>query len=175
MPVGGSRHYDGGGLGAEAGWKCPSCGTENQGPLAQGCALCGAGKPGRHIGREAPPPAMPPTPPPEPDPPPTVRQGDVATYWAETHPDVSVEYAYRAGYYEGVRAAREAQRPAAAPTADGERQEKIARTIIAALSYFADHVLPQAPHEVASGEWCSVDEVRSLIQSLTTTGEVAHA
>jgi hypothetical protein len=51
---------------------------------------------------------------------------------------------------------------------------KVARTIVAALEYFADQILRAAPPEVESGEWCSIDEVRTLIQQLTTTGEVVH-
>jgi isopentenyldiphosphate isomerase len=52
---------------------------------------------------------------------------------------------------------------------------KVIRTILAALSYFADQVLHSAPDEVERGEWCSVEEVHTLIQQLATTGEVAHA
>jgi hypothetical protein len=165
MPVGGSRHYDGGGLGQEAGWKCPSCGGENAGPIAQGCTRCGAGTPGRHIGRDAPPPA-----PSEPE----LRQGDIATVWAETHPGVSVEEAYRAGYLDGVRAVRALPPPHRAAEPPLDPQTKIARTIVAALGYFADQILSGAPPEVESGEWCSVAEVRTLIHQLTTTGEVVH-
>ena len=168
--VGGSRHYVGGGLGVESGWKCPACGAENAGAIAQGCSHCGSGQPGVHGepppsrgargGRATPPP-------PEPE----ARQDDVATWWAEQHPDASVEEAYRAGYEAGVQAVRAAARPVA-PGAQGN--EKIARTIIAALDYFADHVLRQAPQEVATGEWCSVDEVHALIEQLAQTGGV-HA
>src|SRR5262245_43780222 len=162
--VGGNRHYIGGGLGNEAGWKCPSCGSENMGPIAQGCQLCGAGKPGARA--EAPP--APPR-----DAPPAARQGDVATYWAAEHPGATVAEAYRAGSLDGTRAAR-ATAQQQAPAVAFSPETKIARTIVAALEYFADQVLRDAPQEVESGEWCSVEEVRALIQQLTTTGEVVH-
>jgi hypothetical protein len=154
-PVGGSRHYVGGGLGNESGWKCPSCGAENGGPIAGGCQLCGAGKPGV---RAEPPPAPPE--PPDDDPPVMGGHADHATAWAAHHPYSSVADAYRAGYLDGLQAARGAQERVMPP------ELKIARTLIAALEYFADQVLRQAPQEVQSGEWCSVEEVQTLIQQL---------
>jgi len=176
-PVGGSRHYDGGGLGMEAGWNCPSCGNENGGPIAQGCVVCGAGKPGRHIGREQSVPPEPAAPPPPAPPPVDQEQLGVFDRWALSHQEATLEEAFTAGYIEGVRAMRReqlAQRPRAT---EGplDPESKIARTIVAALGYFTDQILSQAPPEVASGEWCSVEEVRNLIHQLTTTGEVAHA
>jgi hypothetical protein len=174
MPVGGSRHYDGGGLGMEGIWKCPSCGADNDGPLASGCTRCGAGKPGRHIGREAP--APPPPPPPEPpaeDEPEVEEHLGVFDRWALSHPKATLEEAFTAGYIEGTRDT--ARRLAPRPPLATDRDAKVIRTIVAALDYFADQVLRRAPAEVDTGEWCSVDEVRSLITQLTTTGEVVHA
>lgn len=171
MPVGGSRHYDGGGLGMEGIWKCPSCGQENEGPLAQGCTRCGAGKPGRHVGRQAPPP--PPEPPAEDA---EVEHLGTLDRWLLSHPKATLEEAYTAGYFEGVKDTRREQLAAQPPQEPGlDPQGKVARTIIAALSFFADQVLRQAPPEVETGEWCSVAEVRSLIQQLAATGEVVHA
>jgi hypothetical protein len=173
MPVGGSRHYQGGGLGAEMAWDCPSCGVENTGPLTQGCVHCGAGRPGRHVG-QAPPPPAPPTPPAA-APPDGAEQLSLFGHWAMQHPQATLEDAFTAGYVEGVREARRAAlaaQPPAEPVLDP--QGKVARTIVAALAYFADQVLRAAPQEVESGEWCSVDEVRALIHQLTTTGDVLH-
>lgn len=48
--VGGSRHYTGQGLGTVVSWKCPRCANENTGDIQQGCANCGAGKPGEFKG-----------------------------------------------------------------------------------------------------------------------------
>lgn len=41
-----------------------------------------------------------------------------------------------------------------------------ARTILAALRLFRDQVLVEATEEIASGEWCTVEEVDQLIQQL---------
>lgn len=49
IAAGGGRHYKGRGLGALQAWKCVSCGTENGGPLKDGCVSCGAGKPGTQV------------------------------------------------------------------------------------------------------------------------------
>jgi hypothetical protein len=161
----GSRHYVGSGLG-EATWRCPSCGAENAGPLAQGCQLCGAGKPGRRVvdrdGEAAPPPPPPP--------PATVHtEHTVATDWLARHPEATLEQAFTAGYVEGVRAARQAEqarRPAPAPEETFTPEDKITRTIIAALALFRDQILAGDPEEVASGEWCSGAEVTRLIEQL---------
>jgi hypothetical protein len=173
--VGGSRHYTGGGLGAETGWKCPSCGAENTGPIAQGCQLCGAGKPGQ---RAADPP---PPPPPRAE---ALKQDveqdvDEATAWVKAHPRASITDAYTAGYVEGFRAARrqlldqqEQQRADSAFAPEG----KVGRTMIAALELFRDQILASQPEEVQSGEWLSAHEVSQLIQQLQQQlREVAHA
>lgn len=160
--VGGSRHYGGAGLGQEGMWHCPSCGADNAGPISQGCQLCGAGRPGTKFSD---PPPAPPTP--------TVTlgrevgHGDVADTWAETHPEATVSDAYRAGYQEGVRAARRAlaQSPAAEPVYSPEGRQ--ARTLIAALSLFRDQLLQGEPDEVKSGEWCSALEVTQMIGQLS--------
>lgn len=49
--VGGPRHYEGPTLGTVGVWKCPACGTENSGPLEDGCGSCGSGtQKARHVG-----------------------------------------------------------------------------------------------------------------------------
>lgn len=183
-PVGGPRHYVGGGLGQEGGWDCPSCGSENMGPIAQGCVACGAGRPGRHVGMSPPPPPAAPdeitTPPATVGPEPEVRRRDLATIWAEEHPDADREEGFRAGFLEGVRQARMAQlreqqaldqqpqptRPAVPYVAD----DMIQRTVLAALEHFRDHVLVSDPEETTTGEWLTQHQVTALIAQMR--GEV---
>jgi hypothetical protein len=167
-PVGGSRHYQGAGLGQIGIWACPTCGEDNEGPMPQGCIHCGAGKP-----VVAPPP--PPTPPVPrvsertPDDPTyddrRVEQGDVADHWARQHVDVSIAEAYRAGYIAGLRAARAAQEPLpqdVPPVPDA----KTYRTLVAALAHFRDQILLGTPEEVTSGEWLTAEEATTVIQQL---------
>ena len=189
MPVGGSRHYDGGGLGPIGIWHCPTCGEDNAGPMAEGCTACGAGRPGRHIG-------VPPPPAPardldlaserEPEasdqlPPPRPAQPrDIATEWAEQHPDVTAEQAYRAGFLEGVQRARlefqqfqaqqQAKQQAERPLAGFVADDMIQRTIIAALELFRDQVLTGDPEETTTGEWLTAHQVTALIAQMK--GEV---
>lgn len=165
--VGGSRHYDGGGLGDERGWKCPGCGAVNLGLIKYGCDACGAGAPG-HKGE---PPPAPPRLDPEVE---QVEQGDVADYWARTHPEASVAEAYRQGYAEGVRAARQAEpAPPQTPATPVGPDATIARTVVAALELFRDQILVGNPEEVQSGEWLSADQVTAFIQQILQT-EAAH-
>jgi len=162
MPVGGSRFYGGAGLGQEGIWGCPSCGEDNTGPISQGCVHCGAGRPGH----KAAPPPPPPAPPEVPEAPePQVVQGDVADYWASRHADVSIAEAYRAGYLDGVQAARAAARQAPSEVRYIPDQ-KINRTIIAALTLFKEQVLVHEPDEIDNGEWLSVAEVDLLLRRL---------
>lgn len=194
MPVGGSRHYDGGGLGPIGVWHCPTCGEDNAGPMAEGCAVCGAGRPGRHIG--VPPPQAPtaladddlprvserePDDPtyqqPRPRP---VEERDIATEWAREHSDVTVEQAYRAGFLEGVRRARQefdqflaqkaAQQQPERPLAGYVADDMIQRTIVAALELFRDQVLTGDPEETTTGEWLTAHQVTALIAQMK--GEV---
>lgn len=168
-PVGGSRHYVGGGLGPETTWACPSCGEDNQGPLAAGCVHCGAGKPGRHIGTQPPPPPTLDTETPEdqePAPPPL----NPAQQWTVEHPEASLEEAFTAGFVEGVRQARQAERPAAPPELDPAYV--VNRTLVAALALFRDQVLLANPEEVTTGEWLSAQQVTALMRQIS--GEVVH-
>jgi len=164
-PAGGSRFYQGPGLG-EAMWACPSCGAENQGPIAGGCAVCGAGDPK----------AAPPPPPPDLEPP-QVAQGDMADYWAAKHPDATIADAYRAGYLEAQQhwAQRQQQPPTgvASGAAGFSPEGKVGRTIVAALMVFRDQVLATDPEEITSGEWLSVAEVTQLIRQINQ--QVQHA
>jgi hypothetical protein len=176
MPVGGSRHYVGGGLGSESGWRCPACGGENAGPIAQGCALCGSGRPGRHV--DEPPPLPPAAEPEEPDPvsPPGFER------WRQQHPGATLEDAFTAGYLLGVREAigkERAQLEGVRPPIERpfNPEHKITRTIIAALDHFRAWVLTGAQEEILNGEWCSVEEVTHLITQLQAQlhqGESVH-
>jgi hypothetical protein len=175
-PVGGSRHYQGGGLGQIGMWACPSCGEDNTGALEQGCMHCGAGKPSAA--------ASPPS-----TPPPNVRQGDFADLWAEQHPGATLAQAYRAGAEYVLSQVRErherpngppqSQEPAmpaaAAPTIDARTY----RTVVAALALFRDQILAERPEEIAAGEWLSAEEATTVIdqlqQMLGSEREVSHA
>jgi hypothetical protein len=170
--VGGSRHYAGGTLGQEGMWNCPACGEENAGPIAQGCASCGSGRPGYRATAATPPPR------PAAETPSAVVQGDVADYWATKHANVTIAEAYRAGYLDGIQAARAATRPKPAP-----REAPMAttlearqlRTFIIALEYFRDQFLQGEPEEVQSGEWCSASEITTVIQQLQQQSEASRA
>jgi hypothetical protein len=176
--VGGSRHYVGGGLGDERGWKCPSCGAENLGLIAQGCQLCGAGTPGHRV---EPPPA-----PPSPTTPPPSREDyalrdevgeSLAERWAREYPDATIADAFTAGYIEGVRETRRQQLAQPAPVAPPPPLPPdaiITRTVIAALELFRDQILVDTPEEIASGEWLSVEQVNDFIAHLRPVAEAPH-
>lgn len=166
--VGGSRHYVGGGLGDERGWRCPSCGAVNLTLIAQGCQRCGAGMPGPRA--EAPPaPPSPATPPPE-------EEESLAERWRREHPEATVEDAFTAGYIEGVRAARQAHAAVPAPAAPPPLPPDaiITRTVIAALELFRDQILVDTPEEIQSGEWMSAQQVNDFIAHLRPVAEVPH-
>jgi hypothetical protein len=168
-PVGGSRHYDGRGLGQIGLWGCPSCGEDNTGPLVQGCVHCGAGRPAEKS--EAPTPPVPRVSERTPDDPTyddnQVQQGDNADYWARQHGGVSIAEAYRAGYLDGIRAARAAQ-PAPPPPASALSTPAAWRTMAVALALFRDNVLAARPEEVERGEWLTADEASQAIDELQT-------
>lgn len=178
--VGGSRHYSGGGLGQEGMWGCPSCGEENQGPIAQGCAACGAGRPGRHIGTAPPAPAPrivveePAGPEPAAAPAPEPAE-ELTTFarWRARHPEASVEDAFTAGYVEGFR---DGHHRGAHPsrTVSVPPQQIIPRTLIAALELFRDQVLLSRPEEVTTGEWLSAEQVTELIAEIIKGEGIVH-
>lgn len=169
--------YEGAGIGAIGIWKCPSCRVENTGALEQGCASCGAGRPGFHVApgflvqAEA-----------------AARRGEspafhalkrdreqsaelcsVAVQWVAAHADASLADAFIAGY-QLARAQTAAHRmvapPVTAAVAGLAPEGKARRTIIAALRLFKDQVLADTPEEIESGEWCSVEEAERLIAEL---------
>ena len=149
-------------------WTCPACKADNSGPLADGCASCGAGsvKARRADPVERPKPATP-TPQVVQQLQTDMRTGlDTYAYalqWVAANPEASLADAFLAGYQYA-----NAKTIGAPPVAvDVERlspEGKVRRTIVAALQYFREQVLPVATEEVASGEWCSVEEIERLIQ-----------
>ncbi len=189
--VGGPRHYEGAGL-PTGPWKCPACTAENVGDIAEGCAACGSGsaKPYKVERKVAtPPPAdlhIEARPVPN-----WLQQADIAAAlerspeyarlkadmkagaeaysiagaWAAAHPDASLAEAFIAGMQFTH------QRTLAAPPVTADIPElspegKVARTIIAALELFKDQVLREAKEEIASGEFCSIEEVDQVIAQL---------
>ena len=189
--VGGNRQYDGPGLGAGP-WKCPACGEANTGAIDAGCLHCGSGSAApRHVGQPPPverragktpltghpldengaidlhlTPAF------------TAVKADLdrgmevyaaANAWALTHDAEGLEAAFLAGYQLAVQqltARTMLAPPLAADIATLAPDGKARRTIIAALDLFKDQVLRDARDEIASGEWCSLEEVEQLIIDL---------
>lgn len=169
--VGGSRSYDGAGLGW-APWKCPRCAAENTGAIDDGCTSCGSGSvKAQHVG-VAPPAAQIVHPVPTLDHQRAVHGVEsYAEAWADTH-DLTV-YSHVEAFIAGYLLAQQhahAQTMTAPPVTAGLAQlapgGKVRRTIIAALELFKDQVLRDAQEEIASGEWCSVEEAGQLIQQL---------
>ena len=164
-------HYVGPEARVVAPWKCPSCSTQNSGPLELGCVSCGAGAPGYHVG-QPPPPARAAIPP-QPATIALVREDmsrglDVyaaAEAWAAAAPpETSLTEAFVAGYLAATLERRRTQSAPAATDLDPAKKE--ARTLLAALGYFRDHILALDPDEIRSGEWCSIAEVDALIATL---------
>jgi len=171
-PVGGSRLYDGPGLAQWAPWKCPACAAENSGPIDYGCETCGGGsaRP-RHVGVTPPTPAAPPPVIASPPPPPTQARTPAAAAqaWAMAHPGDTTEAAFLAGYMAAIEDLRGRTMQAPPVTADLPALApggKVRRTIIAALELFKDQVLREAQEEIASGEWCSQEEIGDVIRQL---------
>jgi hypothetical protein len=113
------------------------------------------------------------------------EQGDVADAWARAHSGVvSIAEAYRAGYLDGVRAARAVVEPPPGGTGTGGTDtlllstRKVWRTVIVALELFREQVLVAQPEEVATGEWLSPAGVNEVIgelqQLLANSEEPAH-
>ena len=172
--VGGSRSYDGPGLG-HAPWKCPACAVLNVGPLGEGCTSCGSGsaRP-QHVGQ---PPRVETAPPRSKsayaravaaDPIPSWKPelSIVAEAWVEQNPLATIAEGFMAGYrlaVEQFTARAMAAPPVTADLASLAPEGKVRRTIIAALELFKDQVLRDAKEEIASGEWCSIEEVDQII------------
>jgi hypothetical protein len=183
--VGGSREYDGPGLGLGP-WKCPSCRAENSGPIDAGCVSCGSGSaPARHVG-VSPPPVSDlhlPRPPiagvaggstPSPSAIAFVQWFGVqleerANKLQLAENESLLREAFLVGYACAVRDLQARTMAAPPVTADVESlapEGKARRTIVAALELFKDQVLRGATDEIASGEWCSIEEVEQLIETL---------
>jgi hypothetical protein len=174
----GDRHYDGPGLGPVSVWKCPACATENVGEIDQGCSVCGSGSARPYKvsgfdsrrGTEQEPPRTPQvageTDTDHPSPAHLIDVVNAAHAWAAAHHhETSTADAFLAGYEFAL------QRTLTAPPVSTDLPElspegKVTRTIIAALELFRDQVLRQAAEEIASGEWCSLEDVDQLLQQL---------
>lgn len=174
--IGGSRHYDGPGLGEIGVWKCPACAAENAGPIDAGCTSCGSGS---ARARKAEQPARVATPPDlelilDRERPADKRAlGDAilaaAEQWASANPNASLVDTFVAGYEAATREIHTrliASPPVTADTRALAPEGKPRRTIIAALELFKDQVLRQATDEIASGEWCSIEETEAMIEDL---------
>jgi hypothetical protein len=172
----GAGKYDGPEAHVQAPWKCPACGLENLGPLPHGCVHCGSGKPGRHVGVETPPPPVeagqwiPPAVTPET--PTVVEQAFVDWIRQQEMPALRATENERIlfiAFFAGWTMQQQRTMTSAPVTADVRElapHTKAQRTIIAALELFRDQVLGSAEEEIASGEWCTLQEVAELIERL---------
>lgn len=153
-------------------WNCPACGVEQVGALELGCVACGAGKPGYRAPAVTPPP---PTAIPAPIPPPTDPLTAFETWLLTRRPAEQqlrnlLEAAFRAGYQAGQAAGP----PAVALAQDTfAASGKIARTLAAALILFLDQMIPAMGEEIAAGQYCSAQEIQTLIQSYQSSSEGA--
>lgn len=165
-------HYTGPEAHVIAPWKCPACGVEQVGRVELGCPSCGSGKPGVHVGVQQAPASS--------------KSGRavmreensilrMAVQWFNQQPNASAIDGYLAGYEQGLIEGRRALLAQAPPvTADLTHlspEGKSYRTIIAALETFIGGVLRGNPEEIASGEWCSVEEAQALIAQLRPGAE----
>lgn len=154
------------------GWKCPACDASNTGPLEQGCASCGSGKPGRFVGVD--PPARRSIEASSSDmafPPADGNPMDAAYWiWLKANPrnpnlgwtEEWVYAAFKAGYEAAL--GRVVQ-PEVQISGTAE-----SRTIIAALRLFLENVLPTATDEIASGEFLSIQQTEELIRRIERKG-----
>ena len=165
----GVGRYEGRGLGEFGAWKCPKCGVENTTPFEQGCPSCGGGAPGQHVGIDYGKPAPAVKPAVFPSPGVDVVLRDAAEAWVAQRPGVSAVEAFLAGYLMARQQAAAHVMQAPPVTADIEQlapEGKVRRTIIAALKLFKDQILSDTPEEIATGEWCAVEEVDALLATL---------
>lgn len=189
--VGGPRHYTGE-RPPEGPWKCPACKADQFGPLADGCTACGSGavKPFRittpakvagpvtraadrlaadlaesNLFRQerAEGPNL------------SALRADMknaldvyqyALNWSGANPDATLADAFIAGF-QYANAKTIGAPPVSVDVPALSVEGKPRRTIIAALQHFREQILPRAMEEIASGEWCSLDEVDELIQQLS--------
>lgn len=214
--VGGPRGYQGSEAAQRFPWKCPACGSDQQGPLEAGCGACGSGKAApKHVGV---------------DPivykrkdaesieeavatlqPPVQRLSDLHAAFlrwiANAGATVGPLAAFTAGWEARGGSPMQIDEPADVPTtpvADTARDPLDSglcclarhanavppwtcdcpchtraepalegtiqsRTIIAALTFFADQVLKAGPEEVITGEWLNATDTNTLIAELKHT------
>jgi hypothetical protein len=153
------RHYTGA-TERTGPWKCPACGQPNEGPLDAGCDHCHAGQPGyRAEERQAA----------ASDP---VREA-FDRFIRQNYGERLDHYVYEiawAAFTAGLKYVQPAPDvpgdPLLAPVLSGTIES---RTIIAALSYFAEQILSMAPDEVKTGEWLDKAGVEQLIRTLETS------
>lgn len=180
--VGGPRHYTGD-RPSDGPWKCPACKADQTGPLAEGCQACGSGtQKGYHITSDGPPRRLPN--PVQAAPPLRAKQIEqlrtdmadgltiyqYALNWSAANPEASLADAFIAGY-QYANAKTIGAPPVAVDVPTLAPEGKPRRTIVAALGFFREQILPRALDEVASGEWCSVEEVDELIRQLQAEEE----
>jgi len=72
--------------------------------------------------------------------------------------------AFVAGYTTATQGMNHSRAPVAIEALAPEGKAR--RTIMAALDLFKDQILSQQPEEIASGEWCSVEETEALLATL---------
>ena len=97
-----------------------------------------------------------------------------AANWHAQHSAADGFEGFVAGYLCALQVMRAHTMTAPPVTVDTEALAiggKARRTIIAALEIFRDQILREATEEIASGEWCSVEETEGLIQQLQTEEE----
>lgn len=182
--IGGDRRYSGPtpSIGI---WKCPACRAENDGALEAGCSTCGAGAPGKHVGID---------PPPAPadhaiegarrtegaragntsaafdavraDLADAMDVQGMALAWVSAHEQAGLAEAFLAGYAFAMARTLRSEAPVTSDVLPVDPTSKARRTIRAALQLFRDQVLTQTPDEIASGEWCSLEECDQLIAEL---------
>lgn len=160
------------------GFRCPQCGVQNEGLLADGCTACGSGSAkASFVGV---PPVRPPrdsvpemesfTPPPDPS---TFQSPLMAAFaqWVTPYrASVTSEmftlllYAFKAGVAFGMGQTDSIQGGAVAMTGTAE-----SRTVIAALRMFIEQILSQHPEECQSGEWISAEQAEAVIARLERT------
>ncbi len=170
--------YQGPGLG-DGPWKCPACKTEQSGPLSEGCQSCGSGS-AKAFSLGQPSVRLP-----RPDSGGPLRDMNAekiaqlrrtmdagldlysyAAAWAAANADATLADAFVAGF-QHANAKTLGAPPVAVDVPRLAPEGKPRRTIVAALQFFREQVLPRALEEVSSGEWCSIEEVGELIRQLT--------
>jgi hypothetical protein len=155
------RHYTGA-TERTGPWKCPACGQPNEGPLEAGCNSCHAGQPG-HKAREREAATD------------QVRLAFERWYTAAAQaldPDEPLNPAtYRVFVWQAFQAGvHYVQQTVTAPAAPAVLAGTVeSRTVIAALSFFAEQILSMAPDEVKTGEWLDKAGVEQLIHTLETS------